>query len=79
MTDCFQGQTYVVSPYIVLDVTAKFWLVVFSGYELMCFLDTKVTCQRIVVMPANKVCSDDLQDVGEAPIVQHAVNVIPAF
>ena len=76
MLDCFRGQAYIASLYIVLDVTVERWPVVFSGYELTCFLDTKVACQRIVVMPANKLCPDDFWDVGEALMVQHAVNVV---
>ena len=43
----------------------------------MCFLDTEVACQRIVVMPTNKLCPEDFRDVGEALMVQHAVDVVP--
>ena len=35
----------------------------------MCFLNTEVTYQRIVVMPANKLCPDDFQDIREALVV----------
>ena len=77
MPNCFQGQTYVASSYIVLDVMAERWPVVFSGYELICFLDIKVACQRIVVMPANKLYPDDFRDIREALIMQHAINVVP--
>ena len=69
MPDYFRGQTYVASPYIVLNVTAERWEVVFLGYELTCFFDTKVACQRIVVIPANKLCPDDFRDVGEVLVV----------
>ena len=79
MPDCFRGQAYIASPYIVLDVTAERLPVVFLGYELMCFLDIKVACQRIVVMPTNKLCPDDFRDVREALVVQHAVDVVPAL
>ena len=58
---------------------AKRWPIAFPGYELTCFLDTKVAYQRIVVMPTNKLCPDDFQDVGEALVVQHAVNVVSAL
>ena len=58
---------------------AKRWPIVFPGYELTCFLDTEVACQRIVVMPTNKLCPDDFRDVGEALVVQHAVDVVPAL
>ena len=58
---------------------AKRWPIVFLGYELTCFLDTKMVCQRIVVMPTNKLCPDDFRDVGEALVVQHAVDVVPAL
>ena len=79
MSDCFRGQAYIASLHIVLDVTAERWPVVFSGYELTCFLDTKVACQRIVVMPTNKLSPDDFRDVWEAPVVQDAVDVVLAL
>ena len=79
VSDCFRGQAYIVSPYIVLDIITERWPIVFSRYELTCFLDTKVACQWIVVMPTNKLCSDDFRDVGEALVVQHAINVVPVF
>ena len=58
---------------------AKRWPIVFPGYELTCFLNTKVACQRITVMPTNKLCSDDFQDVGEAMVIQDAVDVLPVL
>ena len=30
-------------------------------------------------MLANELCPDDFRDVGEALVVQHAVNVLPVF
>ena len=79
MSDCFRGQTYIASPYIVLDVTAERWPVVFSGYELTCFLDAEVACQWIVVMPTNKLRPDDFRDIREALVVQNPIDVIPAL
>ena len=58
---------------------AKHWPIVFPGYELTSFLNTEVICQRIVVMPTNKLCLDDFRDVREAPVVQDAVNVVSAL
>ena len=79
MPDYFRSQTYVASSYIIFDGTGEHWLVVFSGYELTCFLNTKVACQRIVMMPANKLCPDDFRDVREALVMQYAINIISAF
>ena len=58
---------------------ANRWPIVFPGYELTCFLNTKVACQRIVVMPINKLCPDDFRDRKEALVVQDAVDVVPAL
>ena len=58
---------------------AKRWLIVFPGYELTCFLNTEVACQRIVMMPTNKLCSDDFRDVREALVVQNPIDVVPAL
>ena len=30
-------------------------------------------------MPADELCPDDFRDVGEALMVQHTVNVVPAL
>ena len=79
MSDCFRGQAYIASLHIVLDVTAERWPVVFSGYELTCFLDTEVACQRIVVMSTNKLCPDDFRDVREAQVVQNPIDVVLAL
>ena len=79
MSDCFRGQTYIASPYIVLDVTAERLPVVFSGYELTCFLDAEVAYQWIVVMPTNKLRPDDFQDVGKALVMYHPIDVVPAL
>ena len=45
--DCFEGQAYIASLYIVLNVMAKCWLVVFPGYKLTCCFDIKVVCLLI--------------------------------
>ena len=45
----------------------------------MCFLDTIVACQQIIVMPANKLCPDNFRDAEETLVVQYAVNIVPAF
>ena len=58
---------------------AKRWLIVFPGYKLMYFFNTEVACQRIVVIPTNKLCPDDFRDVGEALVVQNSINVVPAL
>ena len=31
------------------------------------------------MVPANELCLDDFRDIGEALVVQHAVNVFPAL
>ena len=57
----------------------KCWPVVFPGYELTYFLNTELACQRIVVMPTNKLYLDDFWDVEEVLVVQDAVNVLPVL
>ena len=69
MSDYCQGQPYIVSPHIVFDIMAKRWPIVFPGYEFMYFLDTKVACQWIVVMPTNKLYLDDFRNVSDALVV----------
>ena len=42
VSDCFQGQVYIASLYVVLNIIAKRWPVIFFGYKLTCFLNIKV-------------------------------------
>ena len=58
---------------------AKRWPIVLLGYKLTCFFDTEMACQQIVVMPINKLCPDNFQDVGEALVMQNPINVVPAL
>ena len=58
---------------------AKRWLVVFPDNKFLCFLDSEITCLWIVIMPANELYLDDFRDIGEALVVQHAVNVVSTF
>ena len=75
--DCFQGQAYIISLCIVLDIMTKQRPVVFLGYELTCFLNTKVTYLLIVIMLTDKLCPDSFRDEGEALVMQYAVDVLP--
>ena len=37
------------------------------------------TCQRIVVMPTNKLCLDNFRDIRKALVVQNPINIISAL
>ena len=69
MADYFWGQAYNASFHVVLDVMAKWWLVIFLGYKLTYFLNIKVACLLAIMMPANELYPDDFQDLGEALVV----------
>ena len=79
MSDCFWGQAYIVSFHIVFDIMANHWLIVFLGYELTFFLNIKVACQQIVLMPTYKLYPDDFWDVGEALVVQNFIDIVSAL
>ena len=58
---------------------ANHWSIVFPGYGLICFFDTEVAYQRIIVMPTNKLCPDYFRDVKEALVVQNPIDVVLAL
>ena len=58
---------------------AKRWQVVFPSYKLMYFLNIKVACKWIVVMPADELYPDDFWNIREALVVQDPVNVFLAL
>ena len=61
MSDRFQGQTNVVALDIGLDVFSETRPIIFPTNELSGFIDTKVPCQWVVVVPANELCSNNFR------------------
>ena len=52
----FQAQTHVTALDIGLDILSEAWSVVFTTDKLSCFIDTKMACQRVVVVLADELC-----------------------
>ena len=61
MFDYFQGQTNIATFDVGLNIFSKARSIVFPANELSGFIDTKMAYQQIVVMPANKLCSNDFR------------------
>ena len=59
MFDCFQSQTNVAAFDIGLKILSEARPMVYPVDEFSGFIDTKVSCQRVVVMAANELCSND--------------------
>ena len=49
----FLSQADVTTFYIALKIMAKSWPIVFFSNQLLCFNDSKMTCQQIIVMVAD--------------------------
>ena len=54
MSDHFRGQTNVAAFDVGLNILFEAWLVVFPADKLFGFIDTKMACQKVVVVPANE-------------------------
>ena len=61
MRDRFWGQINIAAFDIGLNIFFKAWPVLFLADELYGFINFEMTCQRIIVMPANKLCSNDFK------------------
>ena len=82
MSDCFQGQTNVAALDIGLNILFEARPIIFPADELLSFVDTEMACQRVVVVPANELCSNDFRYKRQPLVVQHPIDLfvsIPAF
>ena len=59
VSNCFQSQTDVAAFEIGFNIFSKARPIVFPTDELSGFVDTKVPCQWIIVVPTNELCSND--------------------
>ena len=55
----FQPQIDVAASDIALNIFSEAWPIVFPANQLPCFVNTKMTCQKIVVMLADEFGLDD--------------------
>ena len=59
MSDCFNSQTNVAAFDIGLNIFLEVRQIIFPAYKLFCFIDTKMACQKIVVMLTDKLRLND--------------------
>ena len=57
----FQTQANVATFYIGLDVFSKARPIVFSADQFSCFIDTKMACQRVVVVSTGDLGSNNFR------------------
>lgn len=63
MSNCFLGQVYVAFFYIAFNIITKHWLILFPEYKFLYFLNTKIAYEYIVIIFANKFCSNNFRDI----------------
>ena len=59
MSDRFQGQTNVAAFDVGLNILSEAWPIIFPADELPGFINTKMACQRVVVVPTKKLGLND--------------------
>ena len=69
MSDRFQGQTNVAAFDIGLNIFFETRPIIFPANKLPGFIDTKMACQRVVVVPANELSSNDFRYEQQPPVV----------
>ena len=82
MSDRFQGQTNVAALDVGLNILSEARPIIFPTDELPGFVNTEMACQRVVVVPANELCSNDFRYERQLLVVQHPIDLfvsIPAF
>ena len=61
MFNCFQGQTNMAAFDVDFNIFSKAWLIIFPNNKLYDFIDTKIVCQKIVVVPATGFSLNDFK------------------
>ena len=62
MSDCFWAQTYIIAFDISLNIFLETWLIVFPANKVFSFIDTKMSCQRVIVVWIDNLCLDGFWD-----------------
>ena len=76
MSDRFRGQTNVAAFDVGLNILFEARPIIFPADELFGFIDTKMACQRVVVVPVNELGSNDFRYKRQTLVVQHPINVL---
>lgn len=59
MSDYFQYQIYVIALGIGFNISPKAWSIVFFTDQLPSFINSKITYEKIIVMPIDQLGIDD--------------------
>ena len=58
MFDYFWAQIYIIAFNIGLNIFSKTWSIVFPTKKVLGFIDTKMSCQKLIVILTDKLYSD---------------------
>lgn len=61
--DGLECQAHIASFYIVLNVMAQRLSIIFLGNYFLYVLNSEVSCQWIIVVPADELCPDDSRNI----------------
>ena len=61
MLDYFWYQTNVAALDIDLNIFLETWLIISPANKLFCLIDTEIFCQRVIVVPTDKLCLNDFR------------------
>ena len=61
MVYCFQTQTNIAAFDIAFNIFSEAWPIVFPVNDFPRFVDTKIACQRVVMIPTNELCLNDFR------------------
>ena len=59
--DCFWTQAYITAFDIGLNIFSEARPIVFPTDEVFGFIDTKMSCQRVIVMSTDDLCLNDFK------------------
>ena len=61
VSDCFWTQAYVTTFDISLNISWEGQPIVFPANKVFGFIDAKMSYQKVVVVPTDKLCSNDFR------------------
>ena len=76
MSDRFQGQTNVAAFYVGLNILFEAQPIIFPADKPPGFINTKITCQKVVMLPANELGSNDFRYERQSLVMQHPIDVL---
>ena len=78
VVDCFWGSTIFTAFYVVSNIVAKNWSIVFLAQKLKSLLNAKIAAQKVIIVMVNQSCFNSFRYKLQALMVKNLIDLFIA-